>query len=248
MTLACADGPDGALAAGAYERIVEHEARAQVVALGPGLSRVPEASALARRLAESCALPLVVDADGLWALDADPALLARRRAPTVVTPHLVEMSRLTATDVNALEVSRIDVARAWARTWNAVVVLKGAPTVTAAPDGRATVNPTGNPGMATAGMGDVLTGAVAALIGQGLPVYDAARASVFAHGLAGDHCAGALGQLGMGASDVLEALPRAWRDLERNRDLEIERLGSPPEKERPASQDAGRGALLTRVL
>jgi hypothetical protein len=102
--------------------------------------------------------------------------------------------------------------------------------------------------MATAGMGDVLTGAVAALIGQGLPAYDAARAAVFAHGLAGDHCAASLGQLGMGSSDVLDALPHAWRELEKRRDLEIERLGSPAEKERPASPDAGRGALLTRVL
>jgi NAD(P)H-hydrate epimerase len=248
MTLSCAAGEDGTLSAAALDRVLEHAATAQAIALGPGLSRAPQAGAFACRVAAATDRPLVIDADGLWAIESDVALLTRRSAPTVLTPHLVEMSRLTGTDVATLEATRIDAARTWARTWNAIVVLKGAPTVTAAPDGRATVNPTGNPGMATAGMGDLLAGAIAALIAQGIDAYDAARAAVFAHGLAGDRCAAALGQLGMGASDVLEALPVAWRELEQRRDLEIERRGQASKHERPASGDAGRDAALTRVL
>src|SRR4029450_10451789 len=98
--------------------------------------------------------------------------------------HLGEMERLTGVPATELEAKRIDVAREWAQRWRAVVLLKGAPTVIAAPDGRATVNPTGNPGMATLGMGDVLTGTIAALIAQGLPAYDAARLGGESHGMA----------------------------------------------------------------
>jgi NAD(P)H-hydrate epimerase len=125
------------------------------------------------------------------------------------------MARLTGTTARDLEGRRIDAAREWAARWKAVVVLKGAPTVTAAPDGRATVNPTGNPGMATAGMGDVLTGAIAALLAQGLERYDAARLAVWAHGAAGDLAAADLGAHGMNAGDVLDRLPLALRELAR---------------------------------
>ncbi len=111
----------------------------------------------------------------------------------VLTPHLGEMSRLTGVAPAELETRRMDACREWAMKWGCVLVLKGAPTVIAGPDGRATVNPTGNPGMATAGMGDVLTGIVAALLAQGLAPYDAARAAVYAHGLGADHCARAIG-------------------------------------------------------
>src|SRR5207237_9102230 len=128
-----------------------------------------------------------------------------------------EMQRLTGIDPGTIESRRIDVAREWAERWRSVVVLKGAPTVTASPDGEATVNPTGNPGMATLGMGDVLTGMIAALIGQGPGVYDAARLGVYVHGTAGDIVAGERGQYGVIASDVIEAVPMALLGLARLR-------------------------------
>jgi NAD(P)H-hydrate epimerase len=110
---------------------------------------------------------------------------------------------------SSLETRRIDAAREWAQRWKCVLVLKGAPTVVANEDGRVCVNPTGNPGMATAGMGDVLTGTIAALLAQKLLPYDAARFAVFMHGLAGDLAAREVGEVGLTAGDVVERLPRA---------------------------------------
>jgi NAD(P)H-hydrate epimerase len=128
------------------------------------------------------------------------------------------MAHLTGRTAAEIEAGRIDVAREHAYAWKSVVVLKGAPTVTASAEGRATVNPTGNPAMATAGMGDVLNGVIAALIGQGLAPYDAARLGVFVHGMAGDRAAELLGPLGIAAGDALEALPVAFATLLRARD------------------------------
>jgi NAD(P)H-hydrate epimerase len=110
---------------------------------------------------------------------------------------------------SSLETRRIDAVREWAARWKCVLVLKGAPTVIANEDGEVCVNPTGNPGMATAGMGDVLTGTIAALLAQKLPPYDAARFAVFAHGLAGDLAAREVGPVGLIAGDVATRLPRA---------------------------------------
>ena len=195
-----------------------------MVALGSGLSRHRESAELARRLARTCGRPLVIDADGLNAFEGQPDLLARIRSPRILTPHLGEMRRLCGIEPQELETRRIDAAREWAERWKAVVVLKGAPTVSASPDGRATVNPTGNPGMATAGTGDVLTGAIAGLLAQGLEPYDAARLGVYVHGMAGDVAAGEKGQQGLTASDVLETLPLALLALTR---LRAESLGAP---------------------
>jgi NAD(P)H-hydrate epimerase len=130
-------------------------------------------------------------------------------APRVLTPHLGEMSRLTGVAPAELEARRIDVAGEWARRWGCVLVLKGAPTVVAAADGRTCVNPTGNPGMATAGMGDVLTGVIAALLAQRLSAFDAACLGAFVHGAAGDLVAQERGAIGLVAGDVVEALPRS---------------------------------------
>src|SRR5207237_473621 len=135
-------------------------------------------------------------------------------APRVLTPHLGEMSRLTGLRSEVLEATRIDAPAEWARTWNAVVLMKGAPTVIAAPGARTFVNPTGNPGMATAGMGDVLTGVLAALIAQGLAPLEAAALAAHVHGAAGDLVAAERGTLGMVAGDVVEAMPRALQALE----------------------------------
>ena len=164
------------------------------------------------------ARPVVVDADALEALAGHTGEFARAAGPRVLTPHLGEMSRLTGLDTESLERDRIDVARRYAREWNAVLVLKGAPTVTASPDGRAMVNASGNPGMATAGAGDVLAGAIGAFLAAGLPAYEAACLGVYVHGLAGDQRAREVGILGMAAGDLAERLPHALAELARHRD------------------------------
>jgi NAD(P)H-hydrate epimerase len=223
MTIPCPETSARTLAESAAVGLEQALEQCDVVALGSGLSRHPESAALARRLALECPKPVVIDADGLNALAEDPARLLRAAGPRVLTPHLGEMSRLTRRDPPALEARRIDAAREWARAWGVFVVLKGAPTVTASPDGRAIVNPTGNPGMATAGMGDVLTGIIAALIGQGLSPFDAASLGAFVHGRAGDRVARTRGPVGLTAGDVAEALPRTLRALHRVHDEALEK-------------------------
>jgi ADP-dependent NAD(P)H-hydrate dehydratase / NAD(P)H-hydrate epimerase len=209
----------------AFEAIAALARGADVVVLGSGMSRDAAAAALARRLALELDVPVVIDADGLNAFEGDAAALAGAHGPRVLTPHLGEMSRLTGEAGEALEAARIDAARARAIAWRAVVALKGAPTVTASPEGEVMVNPTGNAGLATAGTGDVLAGAIAALMGQGLGPWRAACLGVYAHGMAGDIAAEARGMLGLAASDVVEALPEALKRLGRVRDEQLERRG-----------------------
>jgi NAD(P)H-hydrate epimerase len=205
------------LTSSALPALIEESARADAVALGGGLGRRPHAVALARELATRLAKPLVLDADALWALSpAEDRLVPALRlapAPRVLTPHLGEMARLTGKDAADLEARRIDAARGWAQRWGAVVVLKGAPTVVAAPDGRVSVNPTGTPALATAGTGDVLAGVLVALLAQGLAPFDAARLAAFVHGRAGERAGDEIGVPGAIASDLIERLPRAFADL-----------------------------------
>ncbi len=218
MTLPCAEIAGRALGSVSLPEVLEHARGADAVVLGPGLSRRRDSLELARAVVRDLTSPVVVDADALNAFEGDCDALALGAGPRVLTPHLGEMARLTGEGVQAIEARRIEEATESAARWQSVVVLKGAPTVTGSPDGRATVNPTGNPGMATAGAGDVLSGAIAALIAQGLAPYDAARLAVYAHGLAGDHAAEGKGQHGMSAGDILEALPGALLALARERD------------------------------
>jgi NAD(P)H-hydrate epimerase len=238
MTLSMPQGAGRTLSPAAARAILSRAAAVDVLVVGSGLSRDAGAAELARRLVAESPCPVILDADGLNAFEQHAGLLSAARAPyspnapqgkarvaRVLTPHLGEMSRLTGVAPAELETRRMDACREWAMKWGCVLVLKGAPTVIAGPDGRATVNPTGNPGMAAAGMGDVLSGIVAALLAQGLAPYDAARAAVFAHGLAGDHCARAMGPVGFGASDVAEALPGVFAALLRLRDGMLERRG-----------------------
>jgi NAD(P)H-hydrate epimerase len=215
MTWPLPESPGRALAGSAGPMIVARAREAQVVALGPGLSRGPEPQELAWRVVADSPVPVVLDADGLnaFAGRAERLFAARRRAPLVVTPHLGELARLTGFTPAALEDARLDMARRYAEEWGAVLVMKGTPTVVASPTGAASVNPTGNPGMATAGMGDVLTGVIASFIAQGLAPYDAARLGVYVHGLAADLAHARVGTLGLVAGDVTAALPQAMHRL-----------------------------------
>jgi NAD(P)H-hydrate epimerase len=213
IALAMPETRTRSLAAAAFAPLSRAAREADAVVLGPGLSRAAASATLARRLAAAIAGPLLIDADGLNAFEGRTAALAAGNVARVLTPHLGELSRLTGIDAADLEARRIDVAREQARALNAVLVVKGAPTVTAAPDGRATVNPTGNAGLATLGTGDVLSGVIGALLAQGLAPYDAARLGAWLHGAAGDRAAERFGQHGVTAGDLPEAVALAMRAL-----------------------------------
>jgi NAD(P)H-hydrate epimerase len=162
-------------------------------------------------------LPLVVDADGLNALAEDVSLLRRKKSNQVIlTPHPGEMARLLGISIADVEEARISIAQEFARTYGVCLVLKGARTIIASPAGATAINSSGNPGMATGGMGDVLTGIIVSLLGQGYSAWDAGRLGVFLHGFAADLVAGEQGETGMNASDVMEKLPGAYAALLRS--------------------------------
>lgn len=180
-----------------------------LVVLGPGLSLETETQQLARELAAEITRPLIVDGDAISAVCKDLNVIRRREGATIITPHPGEMSRITKKTTREIERHRIDVLQQTARDLNAVIVLKGAHSLIGGPDERVFINLSGNSGMATAGSGDVLTGAIAAMFGLGLPVTDAVIKGVFLHGLAGDLAARIQGEDGLTAQDILEALPAA---------------------------------------
>jgi ADP-dependent NAD(P)H-hydrate dehydratase / NAD(P)H-hydrate epimerase len=180
--------------------------------LGPGLGREPEALELARNVASSAGLPLLLDADGLNAHAGRLRSLAARRAPTVLTPHAGELARLLETDSAAVGAKRLHSARAAAAESGAVVVLKGDDTLVAEPSGHVGVSRGGASALATAGTGDVLSGVIAAYLSKGMEPFTAACAGVLVHARAGQVCAREIGSEGVIASDVIRALPRALRE------------------------------------
>lgn len=183
---------------------------ADAVLIGPGLGRDPLRDSRTRKLAKELQKPLVLDADGINAVAGHiDVLKARRNLLTVLTPHEGEFSRLLGTDVRSLD--RTVAAEHFARESGCVVVLKGHRTITAFPDGTLYRNTTGNPGMAKGGSGDVLSGIILSLLGQGISPEQAIPAAVWLHGRAGDLCAMRLGEYGMTPSDLLRAIPEAFR-------------------------------------
>jgi hydroxyethylthiazole kinase-like uncharacterized protein yjeF len=177
-----------------------------VVAVGPGLGMTDWSSSLLKVCVES-SVPLVVDADGLNLL---AQLEPLTRGNWILTPHPAEAARLLACTVKEIQQDRVSSAVAIARRFDACVVLKGCGTVIADASGGYAICPAGNPGMATAGSGDVLTGIIVALLAQGLSVINAARVGVLAHAMAGDHAAALLGEMALIASDITDALPEVW--------------------------------------
>lgn len=200
----------GTISERAAGAILELAKSFDVVALGPGLGRHEGTWRLVRLLAAGVRKPMVIDADALNALADKPECLRAAPAPRVLTPHPGEMARLTHLTVAEVQSSRRKVAVWFARHYRAVVLLKGHGTIIT--DGaRLRINTTGNPGMATGGTGDVLTGVIAALIGQGLSPFDAAVLGAHVHGLAGDLAAREFGEVSMIATDVLGKLPEAMK-------------------------------------
>jgi NAD(P)H-hydrate epimerase len=186
---------------------------AEALALGPGISRDPETQSLVRSLVAEMRVPCVIDADGLNALTPESIGQRTDDAPVILTPHPGEMARLAGCSVREVLADREGVARATAASARATVVLKGAGSVVAAPSGELYMNPTGNSGLASGGTGDVLTGIIAAFLGQGVAATEAAALGAFVHGLAGDLAAEALGEAGMIAGDVLDHVPYALMEL-----------------------------------
>ena len=214
MTVPLPDSGSGYLTNDAFPAIEKLLIHRDAVALGPGLDRRPGTLALVQKLVESIATPLVIDADGLNALADDITVLRRTKSPCIIlTPHAGEMGRLLGASVPDAEAVRISVAQDFARNFGVYLVLKGARTIIASPDGIAAINSSGNPGMATGGMGDVLTGILVSLLGQGYSPWDACRSGVFLHGYAADIVAETKGEIGMNATDVQEALPYAYERL-----------------------------------
>ena len=183
-----------------------------VLAVGPGMSTNPRTMELVKQLLPELDKPVVIDADGLNALVGTGPLLRNCRAPLILTPHPGEMARLLGIKVEEVQNNRIDIAAQAAQKFNAVVVLKGFRTVVADPQGTIYINPTGNPGMASGGTGDILTGIIAGFLGQGMSALEASAAGVYLHGQAGDLAAQDKGIISLTAGDLLECLPLVTRD------------------------------------
>ena len=206
----CEPGGRGGISPQSIPRILRQ--KATVLLIGPGLGYLAQSSAraaetrtLVKKLLTGFSGSAVLDADGLNAaasLMNGGEELPRPAKELILTPHPGEMSRLTGLSVEAVQADREGIARRYAAQWNAVVVLKGARTVVAGPDGRVCVNPTGNPGLARGGSGDVLAGMTSALLACGLPAYDAAACAVWLHGAAADRAAARRGEYGMLPQDI----------------------------------------------
>jgi ADP-dependent NAD(P)H-hydrate dehydratase / NAD(P)H-hydrate epimerase len=183
------------------------------VAIGPGLGQSPAVQKLIWRFLSSSPVPMVVDADALNAVAMAPAALKKLPVPVVLTPHPGEMARLIGKSAKEVQTNRWEIAEQFVQEYGVVLALKGAGTVVTDKSGKLWINSTGNPGMAKGGMGDALTGVIGALLAQGMPAVEAARAGVFVHGLAGDIAAEKHGERAMLATDLIESLGAAWHSL-----------------------------------
>jgi NAD(P)H-hydrate epimerase len=213
MTVGLPASASGALAAAAVDVALAAAAGKDALALGPGLGQEAETQDAIRVLVRRCPLPLVLDADGLNAFAGRAADLRQRQGVTVLTPHPGELGRLLGVATAEVQGDRVAAARRAARETGAIVVLKGHLTLVAAADGEVHVNTTGNPGMASGGSGDVLTGVLAGLLAQGYEPFLAAQLGAHLHGLAADLAAERRGEVGLSAGDIAAALPRAHRRL-----------------------------------
>jgi NAD(P)H-hydrate epimerase len=197
----------GILDESAFEAIEKLMAGKKCLAIGPGLGQAAETKKLVNRIVQTSAVPMVIDADGLNNLAGQVQVLRKAGAEIVLTPHPGEMARLMDLSTGIVQQDRIKSAREFAVEFQVHVVLKGARTVIAHPDGRIFINPTGNAGMASGGMGDVLTGIIAGFMVQGMSAETAAHAGVYLHGLTADWLAETIGPFGYLAGDVMDALP-----------------------------------------
>lgn len=207
MSISLPETKQGSIDSAARDIIIGSLKNKSALLIGPGISTHPKTIKLLLELIPEIDIPLVIDADGLNCLSIHLNILQKIKGPVIITPHPGEMSRLTSKTIQTIQADRIGIAQEFASYYNVYVVLKGAGTIIAFPDGHTFINTTGNPGMATAGTGDVLAGMVAGLTAQGVPPSDASKAAVFLHGLAGDFAAQKKGQIPLIASDIIDAIP-----------------------------------------
>ncbi len=203
--------PSGSIALESKDELLEFSQTVDMVVLGPGLSLAGETQKLVRELTSEINTPLLIDGDGISAIAEDIGRVKKRRAPTILTPHLGEMSGIAKMGISEVNRNKISLLQRMTRELNALIVLKGAHSLIGYPDETAFINVSGNPGMATAGSGDVLTGTIAAMYGLGLALEDAVRMGVFVHGLSGDLAAVDKGEDGITARDILDYLPEAMK-------------------------------------
>jgi NAD(P)H-hydrate epimerase len=213
MTAPVADTSERALATGAAGALLELAGKRDAVVLGPGIGRSADTMKLVIGLVPRLRRPLVLDADGLFAFAGVPERLAARRAATILTPHPGEAAALLGSTPAVVNADRVGAARSLAERSGAVVLLKGAASVAAAPDGRTIVNPTGGPALGSGGTGDVLAGLAAALLAQGMPPLDAAALAAFVHGAAADRMAAGGASSGLLAGDLAGELPPEFAAL-----------------------------------
>ncbi|MBA2251911.1 MAG: NAD(P)H-hydrate dehydratase [Nitrospirales bacterium] len=211
MTVPMPETEAKTLASSGLEQLVSFANARSAVAIGPGLTTHPDTTRLIQALLRRLEKPFVLDADGLNAVSENTALLNACKCCPILTPHPGEMARLDKTSAQSVNADRIGAATRFAEQHGVILVLKGARTIVARPDGHVTICPTGNPGMATAGTGDALTGIIVGLLAQQLSPWDAACAGTYLHGLAGDLAAGELGQAGMLAGDLIARIPFAMK-------------------------------------
>lgn len=213
MTLPLAETSKASLDVPAFREIEKFSC--DVLALGPGLSTEPGTQRLILKVIEKIQKPLVIDADALNSLAQHPDVLKKTKTIKVLTPHPGEMGRLSKLDKDFIGKNREQAARDFARRFNVIVLLKGHRSVVASPDGKVYINKTGNPGMATAGSGDVLTGMLAAFLAQGLPqglsAFELTKLACYFHGKAGDLAVKEKTMMGLIATDIIEKIPKALK-------------------------------------
>ncbi len=212
IAVALPESEQNCLTGASLSHLLQASRGKNVAALGPGIGLDPETGEMIRSLIPKMRIPVILDADGISQIASDPEVLKNAKVPVILTPHPGEMARLTGASGERLATRRVDVAREFAAGYGVIVVLKGARTVVAEPQGTTWINTTGNPGMATAGTGDVLTGIIAGLVAQGMRPLEAALSGVYLHGACGDRAANRRGDRGLLARDLLHELPNVLKE------------------------------------
>ncbi|OQY00664.1 MAG: bifunctional ADP-dependent NAD(P)H-hydrate dehydratase/NAD(P)H-hydrate epimerase [Desulfobacteraceae bacterium 4572_130] len=213
MTLPLPEEKKGYLSDIAFNKIQKFIIKKNVLALGPGLGTEKSTKKLVQKLIENIEIPIIIDADALNLIAGKPEILKKRKAPVILTPHPGEMARLSNKSIKQIQENRTESAREFAAKFNVIVVLKGAQTIIALPDNKIFICTWGNSGMASGGMGDVLTGIIASLIAQNFSCLNAAIAGVYIHGMCGDILAKTIGSFGFLASDMINTIPRAINNI-----------------------------------
>ena len=208
MTYPLPDSEKGFLSDNCFEQILSLLKDKQALALGPGIGTNDGTKKLVQSLIEKCEVPMVIDADAINCIAKNTEVLKKKNSPAILTPHPGEMARLCNMSTTEIQADRIGIASKFAKNHDVILILKGAQTIISLPDGRSYICPTGNPGMASGGMGDVLTGIIAGFCAQGFSPENASLAGVFLHGMCADILSKNIGGFGFVATDMIQMIPK----------------------------------------